>query len=246
MASQKKHPTNPIVPLHGEMPDLDIPSELFGTNYSAEPFQSLCFGIKGNVAHAEKLFDKVKVNGKGKVFFKSKEEFLIQLDDALLHYEMFRPCVVPDASGDLNDQRKYFERLQKAVSKLNDVLGDMHENHSRRLAHAGFVLPQHLTGEGPENDFIQQSKNLEAAAVKARGDLTNKNIGRHADLYELIDQLAEMHEVWPTRTTNHHNKDNKGAFFDLIKGVYPLVSLSNAESITDNTIVNGIKLAQKS
>ncbi len=237
-------PSNPIAPLHGKMPDLDIPADWFDEDQPTATFESKCLRIEENASCAMEIFEKVRVNGKRKVLFKSKEVFLKQLDDAFLHFEMSRPCVIPDESGDLNDQRKYFESLQKAVSKLNDVLGDMHENHSRRLAHAGFVLPQHLTGEGLDNDFIQQSRILKAAVVKARDNLTNKNIGRYADLHELIDQLAEMHEDWPTRTTNHYNKNNKGAFFDLIKGVYPLVNLSNAESITDNTIVNGIKLAK--
>ncbi|OEJ64028.1 hypothetical protein [Magnetovibrio blakemorei] len=246
MAPQNKPPTNPIAPLHGKMPDLDIPSELFAPNHSTKSFQSQCLSIQGNVAYAGEVFEKVRVNGKGNPLFDNKEEFLQQLDAALLEFQMSRSSVVPDASGDLNDQRKFFTRLQKAVSKLNDVLDEMHENHSRQLAHAGFVLPQHLTGEGLDNDFIRQARNLNTAAVKVREDLTNKNIGRHAELYLLIEQLAEMHKDWPTITTSHHNKDNSGVFFDLVKAVYPLVNLSNAESITDNTIVNGIKLAHKS
>ena len=133
------------------------------------------------------------MNGKGKVLFKSKKKFLRQLDDALCHYELFRPCVMPDESGELNDQRKYFKQLQKAVSNLNAVLGDMHENHSRRLAHAGFVLPQHLTGEGLDNDFIQQSKSLEAATKKAQENLKGKNSGNNLELHLLIDQVDEKY-----------------------------------------------------
>lgn len=246
MAPSKKHPSNPTAPLHGKMPDLDIPSELFGTNHSTKSYQSQSLSIQGNVAYAEKVFEKVRKNGKGTELFKSKYEFLSQLDGALLHFEMFRPCVNQDESGDLNDQRKYLEQLQKAVAKLNAVLDEMHDNHSRRLAYAGFVLPQHLTGEGLDNDFIKKSKILEAATIKACADLKHQNIGQHAELYLLIEQLAEMHRDWPTLTTNHHNKNNKGSFFDLVNAIYPLANLLNAKSITDNTIINGIKLLQKS
>ena len=133
--------------------------------------------LKENATYAEEIFEKVKVNGKGKKIFKSKKKFLSQLDDALFHYELFRPCVMPDESGKLNDQRKYFKQLQKAVSNLNAVLGDMHENHSRRLAHAGFVLPQTHTGAGLDNAFIKLSKNLEATTIKVQENLKGKNSG---------------------------------------------------------------------
>mgnify|MGYP006180245829 CR=1 FL=1 len=171
MAPSKKYPTNPNAPLYGKMPDLNIPFYL-KADQSNGSFESKCLGIKKHVTYAKKVFQKVKVNGKGKKLFKSEKEFLGELDNALLHYEIFRPCVIPDESGELNDQRKYFDQLQKAVTNLNVVLGDMHENHSRWLAHAGFVLPQHLTGEGLDNDFIQQSKSLEAATIKTQVNLS--------------------------------------------------------------------------
>jgi hypothetical protein len=250
MAPSKKHPTNPIAPLHGKMPDLNIPSGLFKAGQSIGSFDSKCLGIKKNVTYAEEIFEKVRVNGKGKVLFKSKVEFLRQLDDALFHYELFRPCVMPDESGELNDQRKYFKQLQKAVSNLNAVLGDMHENHSRRLAHAGFVLPQHLTGEGLDNDFIQQSKSLEAATKKAQENLKGKNSGNNLELHLLIEQLDEMYETCTgkkfTTTYNEHNADNKGVFFDLVQAVRPLVNISNNKDIYDSTVINAIKLSQKS
>jgi hypothetical protein len=245
MAS-KKHPSNPNVPLYGEMPNLDIPAELFGTDNSLGQFHSKCLSDRGKVADAEQVYKTVKVNGKGKVVFKSKEEFLTQLDNALLEFEIPRHGEMPDDSGDLNDQRAYFKNLHKAASSLNKALGDIQDNHSRRLAHVGFILPQHLTGEGLDNDFLRQARNLEHAAEKAVNDLKNKNAGRHADLYLLIEELAGMREGWPTLTTDPHNKDNRGVFFELVKAVYPMVNLSNPEYITDNTIVNGIKLVQKS
>ena len=250
MAPSKKHPTNPNAPLYGKMPDLNIPPGLFKTDQSNGSFDSKCLGDKESVACAEEIFEKVRVNGKGKVLFKSKEEFLRQLDDALLHYEIFSPCVMPGEAGELKDQRKYFKQLQKAVSNLNVVLGDMHENHSRWLAHAGFVLPQHLTGEGLDNDFIQQSKSLEAATIKAQENLKGKNSGYYAELFLLIEQLAEMYKTctgkFPTTTYSRHNADNKGVFFDLVQAVRPLVYISNDKDINDSTVINGIKLAQKS
>ncbi len=246
MAPSKKHPFNPVAPIYGEMPNLEISPDLFDTDPSPGGFSSLCLSDPANVTCAKGLFKKVRTNGKGTVLFESERQFLCELDDALLHFEMYKPCVTPDGSGNLEDQRDYFRRLQKAVSGLNDVLADLSENHSRRLAHAGFVLPQHLTGEGLDNDFIQQSKNMEAAAQKATADLKGKNSGRHAELYLLIEQLAGMHQAWPTRTTNQYNKANRGAFFDLIQAIRPLVGLSNAGSINENTVVDGIKLTHKS
>jgi hypothetical protein len=144
MAPSKKHPTNPNAPLYGKMPDLNIPSDIFeskcldteenvtdAADQSTTLFESECLRIEENATSAEEIFEKVRVNGKGKVLFKTKEKFLSQLDDALFHYELFRPCVMPVESGELNAQRNYFKQLQKAVSNLNVVLGDMHENHSK-------------------------------------------------------------------------------------------------------------------
>ncbi len=258
MAPSKKHPTNPNAPLYGKMPDLNLPSNLFGANQSTTLFESKCLGIKKNITYAKKVFEKVKVNGKGKVLFKSKKEFLRHLDDALFHYELFRPCVMPGESGELKDQRKYFKQLQKAVSNLNVVLGNMHENHSKWLAHAGFVLPQHHTGEGLDNDFIKQSRSLEAATKKAQENLKGKNSGINSELYLLIEQLADMYQTCtgrkPSVTIGQHKgvikdsykQDIKGSFFDLVEAIIHIADISNKKQITDNSIVNGIKLAQKS
>jgi len=258
MAPSKKHPTNPNAPLYGKMPDLNLPSNLFDANQSLSSFESECLGIKKNVAYAKKVFRKVKVNGKGKELFKTEEKFLRQLDNALFHYELFRPCVIPDESGELKDQRKYLNQLQKAVSNLNVVLGDMHENHSRWLAHAGFVLPQHLTGEGLDNDFIKQSRSLEAATIKAQENLKGKNKGINSELYLLIEQLADMYQTCtgrkPSVTIGQHKgvikdsykQDIKGSFFDLVKAIICIADISDKQGITDNSIVNGIKLDQKS
>jgi hypothetical protein len=244
MAPRKKHPFNPVAPIYGKIPDLEIPADYFGADQSGIGFDSKCLNIQVNVTHAKAVFKKVRTKGKETPLFESETLFLRKLDDALLHFEMFRGCVLSDDSGSLNDQRHYFEGLEGAVSALNGALSEIHGNHSRRLADAGFVLPQHLTGEGLGNDFVQQSRKLEAAIRKVRKGLKGKNSGRRAELYLLIEQLADMHEDWPTRTTNTHNKGNKGAFFDLVQAIHPLVDLSNDKGITDETIINGIKLAK--
>ena len=251
MAPSRKHPTNPNAPLYGKMPDLNIPSDLFDANQSTSSFESECLRIKENATYAEEIFEKVRMNGKGKVLFKSKKKFLRQLDDALFHYELFRPCVMPDESGELKDQRKYFVQLQKAVAELNTALNDMHENHSRRLAHAGFVLPQHLTGEGLDNDFIQQSKRLEAATKKAQENLKGKNSGNNLELYLLIEQLADLYRICTgskkfSITFDEHNKCYKGSFFYLVKAIICIADIPDKQYITDHSIVNGIKLVQKS
>ena len=238
MASSKKHPFNPVAPVFGKMPDLKKADELLSTIEPDAGFSSKFLSYQENVTHAKAVFDQVRTNGKGKVLFESVEQFLSKLDEALLHFENFRSCVASDDPGDLNDQRDYFKRLKKTVSSLNHVLADMNENHSRRLAHAGFILPQHLTGEGLDNDYIQHSKDLESATQKVQEGLKGRNSGRHAELYLLIEQLADMHQDWPTRTTNHKKPENKGALFDLINAIYPLAGLSNTRGITDNTIID--------
>ena len=245
MASSKKHPFNPVAPVFGKIPELKETEGLLENVEPSAGFASEFLNCPVNVNHAKAAFIHVRANGKGKPLFKTEAEFLSKLDDALLHFEMFRTTVLPDGSCSLNDQRDYFKRLAKAASSLNEILASMNDNLSSRLAHAGFVLPQILTEEGLDNDFIQKSKNLEAAARKAKEELRGKNSGHYAELYLLIEQLADMHDGWPTRTTNHYNKDNKGAFFDLIQIIYPLVDLSNRREITDEAIINGIKLARK-
>jgi len=250
MAPSNKHPSNPNAPLYGKMPKLNIPSGIFDAGLPTAAFESDCFRTEENISYAGEVFEKVRVNGKDKVLFESEEEFLRELDDALFHYELFRPCVMPDESGELNDQREYFEQLQKAVSSFNIVLADMTESQSRRLAHAGFVLPQHLTDEGLDNDFIKQSKRLEEVTVKVRKSLKGKNSGKNAELYLLIEQLIEMYKKCtgkkPTIANATYVDKPKGSFFDLVKATYPLVDLSNKKSITDNSIIDGIKLVQKS
>ena len=86
--------------------------------------------------------------------------------------------------------------------------------------------------------------------MKVSKDLKGKNSGYYAELFLLIEQLAEMYKTctgkFPTTTYNEHNADNKGVFFDLVQAARPLVSISNDKHINDNTVINGIKLAQKS
>ncbi len=66
-----KRPSNPIAPLHGKMPDLDIPSDWFDDNQPTTAFESKCLRIEENASNAMETFEKVRVNGKGKVLFKS-------------------------------------------------------------------------------------------------------------------------------------------------------------------------------
>ena len=245
MASSKKPPFNPNAPLYGTMPELGISERLLRSGAPSRGFSSRFLNDSTFVSFAKGIYPKIQANGKGKVFFETEEQFLLHLDEALHHFEMLRPLVRPDDSGDLNDQRNYFRRLKTTANALNQVLAAMKDTHSRRLAHAGFVLPQHLTGEGLDNKFIQQSRQLEQAAAKAIIDLKGKNSGRHAELYLLIEQLADMHKDWPTRTNNDHNRDNKGVFFELVQAIRPLVGLTDDLGITDNTILDGIKLAKK-
>ena len=251
MAPSKKYryPTSPIAGLYGEMDNLDILSDISDQIPVSTSFSSKCFADDNTVSSAEEIFDKITKNQKGKPLFKSKNEFLRQLDGALFDYEMFRDCVMPDESGDLNSQKNYFKRLEKSVRELNIVLNEMCDNHSRRLAAEGFVLPQKYTPEGLDNDFIKKSKSLEDATIKVIKDLKGTNSGKNLELYLLIEQLISMYESCTGKKATITNKGypnkSKSPFFILVNEIYQIVPLSNKSSITENSIIDGITLVKK-
>ena len=246
MAPSKKYPTNPNSPLYGEMDELDIPSELLKSTHTLNSYDSECLRLPENLSYVEDVFEQLKKYTK----FNSKREFMSKLDAALLEFQISRGCVIAGDSGDLNDQKEYFSKLEKAVNKLNSLLGQMHENHSRRLAYAGFVLPQFFTGEGMENDFLQETRNLESAVKNVREELRDTNSGRNAEFHLLIEELIVMYKACtgeePKITNEAYPDKPRGPCFDLIKAIYPLANLPNNQSITDNSIIDGIKLVRKS
>ena len=87
-------------------------------------------------------------------------------------------------------------------------------------------------------------------------DLKGKNAGYHAELYLLIEQLADMYENCtgekPPKTVNTYEEDKdkgkrknkskeKGIFFKMIKSIHPVVHIAN-KPITDSAIFEGIRL----
>jgi hypothetical protein len=71
------------------------------------------------------------------------------------------------------------------------------------------------------------------------------------ELYLLIEQLADMYRICtgikkPSVTFDDHNKVYKGSFFDLVKAIICIADIPDKQYITDHSIINGIKLVQKS
>ena len=62
MAPRKKHPFNPVAPIYGKIPDLEIPADYFGADQSGIGFDSKCLNIQVNVTHAKAVFKKVRKN----------------------------------------------------------------------------------------------------------------------------------------------------------------------------------------
>ena len=89
-------------------------------------------------------------------------------------------------------------------------------------------------------------------------NLKGKNKGINSELYLLIEQLADMYQTCtgrkPSVTIGQHKgvikdsykQDIKGSFFNLVKAIICIADISDKQGITDNSIVNGIKLDQKS
>ena len=92
---RKNIPSIPTVPLAERPPDLNIPDDLFEgcssiETYSSRPFKEL----DDFESYAKDLYKTVRKNGKGEILFQSEKKFLTELDNALLHFEMFRPRVM--------------------------------------------------------------------------------------------------------------------------------------------------------
>ena len=80
-----------------------------------------------------------------------------------------------------------------------------------------------------------------------RSDLKGKNAGYHAELYLLIEQLADMYENCtgekPPKTVPTYEEDkDKLIFFKIVKSIHPVVHISNDFPITDSAIFEGIRL----
>ena len=95
MSDRKKFPAIPTAPLVKTPPDLNIPDSLFegcpgGEIYSSRPFKEL----DDFESYAKDLYKTVRKNGKGEILCESEKKFLTELDNAVLHFEMFRPRVM--------------------------------------------------------------------------------------------------------------------------------------------------------
>jgi len=249
MPKRTKPPYNPIPPIYGDPPKLNLPDDLFD---GIEPpkYSSKYFDDQATVDYFEDtLYPKVRENGKGAVLFPDKEQFLSELDDALLHFDMFRGSVTVNDPDYLNKQRDYFNRLHEAVSGLSEAFAEMSDDHVVRLAHAGIELKQFNLEKHSSHDLRTNIISLLKSTDSVINELKNKNAGRHAELYLLIKQLGYLYSKCsdrkPTITTNAHNSRNKGVFFELVKSLIPYTSLKSSQHITDNSIIEGIKLLNK-
>ena len=243
MPKRTKLPYNPNPPIYGNLPELSLPDKIF-SGCQPSKYSSQYFSDQDTVdCFRRKIYPQVRVNGKGAVLFPDEEQFLSELDDALLHFDMFRGCFIDTGEHSLNVQRRYFKALNETASKLNDLLCGMSELHATRLAHAGIELRQYTEKRHSSHDLHANVAELMTATEKVRAGLKGKNSGRFAELYLLTELLGQMYQSCsgraPSHTDNQHNQDSKGVFFVLIKSVIPLVNLQNKKSIMDSSITEG-------
>ena len=263
MSDRKQFPAIPTAPLVRRPPDL--PDDLFDgclsiKTYSSRPFNEL----DDFEDYAKDMYKACRKNGKGKKLFQDQSQFLTELDNALLHYEMFRPIVTPEISGTLEEQRKYFLKLNKALqikkpsSRLKKVQGRLKERTEcdvRRLSKAKFNIATLKriknaslgTGQSPDKNLINDLDQLKVAVDIVLSDLKGKNSGQHTELYLLIEQLADMYENCtgekPPKTVPTYEEDkDKLIFFKVVKSIHPVVHISNDFPITDSAIFEGIRL----
>ena len=263
--NRKKFPAIPTAPLVRRPPDLNISDDLFDGCSNIEAYSSRPFKVIANFeSYAKDLYKACRKNGKGEILFPDESQFLTELDSALLHYEMYRPIVTPEICGTFEEQRKYFRKLKDALqirkpsSRLKKTQGRLKEKtecHLRRLSKVklNIAVLKRIetaslgTGQSPDNNLINDLDKLNFAVDIVRSDLKGKNPGYHAELYLLIEQLADMYENCtgkkPPKTVPAYEEDkDKLIFFKIIKSIHPSVYIANDFPITDSAIFEGIRL----
>jgi hypothetical protein len=281
-AIRKKIPPIPTAPLVERPPDL--PGDLFKGCSSIEAYDSRPFKELDDFEdYAKDLYKAFKKNSKDGLLL-DESQFLTELDSALLHYEIFRPIHTPEMSGTFEKQREYFLKLKKALqikkpsSRLKKVQGRLKEiteceldQRSKALSHLRRLLNAKLhyatfkniafasldPEQSPDNNLINDLDQLNVAVDIVRSDLEGKNSGQHAELYLLIEQLADVYEACigkrPPKTVPAYKEDKdkgkrknkskeKGIFFKFIKSIIPVVHIANDFPKTDSAIFEGIRL----
>jgi hypothetical protein len=225
---RKNIPSIPTVPLAERPPDLNIPDDLFKGCSSINAYDSRPFNELDDFEnYAKDLYKTCRKNSKGKKLFQDQSKFLTELDNALLHYEMFRPIHTPEMSGTFKEQREYFLELNKALqtkkssTRLKKVQGRLKEKTEcaiRRLSKAKFNIAAFKRietaslgiGQSPDKSLINDLDQLKVAVDIVRSDLKGRNAGYHAELYLLIEQLSDMYENCtgekPPKTVNTYEE----------------------------------------
>jgi len=242
MSDRKKFPAIPTAPLVKTPPDLNIPDDLFEGCSSIETYSSRPFkAIAGFESYAKDLYKACRENGKGKILFQDESQFLTELDNALLHYEMYRSIVTPEICGTLKEQREYFLKLKRVLkvkkltsrlAKVQGILKQVTECHLRRLSKAKFNVAAFKriktatlgTGQSPDKNLINDLDQLNIAVDIVQSDLKGKNSGKHAELYLLIEQLGDMYEACSNKKpsvteSDDPDKKGRGVFFDLVTSI---------------------------
>ena len=250
MPSHTKTPANPNPGIYGEPPELQLPTDMFDGITPASRFSSRYLKDDADaINYFKDLYERIKLDGKGKTVFPDADTFLHQLDEALLHFDMFRDCVNKIEGHSFTEQRAFFKKLHKAAEQLDKAFNKMTDLHVTRLAHNGIELRKFSNKKLSSHDLKHNIKDLLTATQSTQKELKSKNAGRHAELYLLIEQLKDMYSNCsgknPSLTKNTHNPDNNGVFFELVKAVIPLTQLENSQYITDSSIIEGIKLLRK-
>jgi hypothetical protein len=264
-AIRKKFPAIPTAPLVEPPPELNIPDNLFDgcsnmETYSSRPFKELD-DFENYAKDLHKSFNK---NSKGEILFPDESQFLSELDNALLHYEIFRPIVTPEICGTFKEQREYFFKLKKvlqikkltsSLTKVQGILKRATDCHLRRLSNAKFNIAAFKrinntpldSKQSSDKNLINDLNQLNVAVGIVLSDLKGKNSGQHTELYLLIEQLADMYanctgEKPPKTVPTYEEDKDKLIFFKIVKSIHPVVHISNDFPITDSAIFEGIRL----
>lgn len=224
MSERKRNgPAIPTAPLAECPHDPTFPDNLFegcssGENYHSSPFKN----IVDFEVYAKALFKTLKKNGKGETIFQDEHQFLVELDNAFVHYEMYRPIVTSEICGTFKEQKEYFKnlndtlqikkptsRLQKVQSRLKEITEcDLAQRpkalcHLRRLLRAklDYAIFKRIvfTSIDPKQPLDESLCNdldqLKKAVNIVRKDLKGKQSGYCAELYLLIEQLGDMYKI---------------------------------------------------
>lgn len=246
MPKERKFPPIPTAPKAEAHPEIGSLTELFEGCPPSAGFQSTPFThINGFEAYARQLFKDLRLNGRGETIFPDEEQFLAELDSALIHYGLYLPIIKPEICGTFDEQRDYFKDLQRALkrkkpstrlAKVQQALEpgpdhDFEACRERRLvrAHLDLGVLKRIRSAvcNPKQQLdpgtMQDLEKLNEAVAIVISDLKGQQSGQNAELYLLIEQLGDMYEACsgrkPSVTEPDFKNPDRGVLFKLVESV---------------------------